>query len=249
MNDRGCGLVRSICDRARCRCFRFRSRARRRLPGGFVFLRDIDPSIIQDIRYAGINNFVGRPLSGYEAAECVVKREVGLALKRVQRELAPQKLSLKMLDCYRPARAVHDMVVWAQNGRETPAERRYQSGVQQEGSVSSGLYRRAFRPFHRRRPRPDAGRSDGRQFGGVRSRQGLCRLHRAGGGPRPGRQRRHGHRLRLFRPQGAHRRQLHHAGPAPLAQGAGCGHGEARFCELFQGVVAFFAAGRGRARV
>ena len=88
-------------------------------------LRDIDPTILQDIRYAGSNNFVGRPLAGYEAAECVVKREVGLALKRVQQELAPQKLSLKMLDCYRPARAVHDMVVWAQNGRETPAERRY----------------------------------------------------------------------------------------------------------------------------
>jgi zinc D-Ala-D-Ala dipeptidase len=95
------------------------------LPGGFAFLRDIDPSIIQDIRYAGPNNFVGRPLAGYEADECVVRRDVGLALKRVQRELAPQKLALKMLDCYRPARAVHDMVVWAQNGRETPAERRY----------------------------------------------------------------------------------------------------------------------------
>ena len=51
------------------------------LPGGFVFLRDIDPTIIQDIRYAGSNNFVGRPLRGYEAAECVVKREVALALK------------------------------------------------------------------------------------------------------------------------------------------------------------------------
>jgi len=95
------------------------------LPGGFAFLRDIDPSILQDIRYAGSNNFTGRPLPGYEAAECVVKRDVGLALKRVQAELAPQKLSLKMLDCYRPARAVHDMVRWAQNGRETPAEHRY----------------------------------------------------------------------------------------------------------------------------
>ena len=95
------------------------------LPGGLVFLRDIDPSIIEDIRYAGANNFIGRRLSGYEAAECVVKREVGLALKRAQQELAPQKLSLKMLDCYRPARAVHDMMVWAQNGRETSAERRY----------------------------------------------------------------------------------------------------------------------------
>jgi zinc D-Ala-D-Ala dipeptidase len=95
------------------------------LPGGFVFLRDIDPSIIQDIRYAGPNNFVGRPLRGYDAAECVVKREVGLMLRSVQRELALQGLSLKMLDCYRPARASHDMVVWARNGRETPAERRY----------------------------------------------------------------------------------------------------------------------------
>ncbi len=95
------------------------------LPGGFVFLRDIDPTILQDIRYAGSNNFVGRPLRGYEAAECLVKRDVALALKSIQRELAPQRLSLKMLDCYRPARAVHDMVVWARNGRETPAERRF----------------------------------------------------------------------------------------------------------------------------
>jgi D-alanyl-D-alanine dipeptidase len=102
------------------------------LPGGFVYLRDIDPTILQDIRYAGVNNFVGRPLAGYGAAECVAKRDVGLALKRVQAELGSQNLSLKMLDCYRPARAVHDMVVWAQNGQETPAERRYNPAFSKE---------------------------------------------------------------------------------------------------------------------
>ncbi|WP_454634333.1 M15 family metallopeptidase [Bradyrhizobium cenepequi] len=95
------------------------------LPGGFVFLRDIDPTIIQDIRYAGSNNFVGRPLRGYGAAECVVKREVGLKLKAVQQELAGQKVSLKMFDCYRPARAVADMVAWSKDGRETAAGKRY----------------------------------------------------------------------------------------------------------------------------
>jgi D-alanyl-D-alanine dipeptidase len=95
------------------------------LPGGFVYLRDIDPSIIQDIRYAGSNNFVGRPLVGYAAGECVVKRDVGLALKRIQEALSQRKLSLKMLDCYRPVRAVRDMWRWAQNGQETPAERRF----------------------------------------------------------------------------------------------------------------------------
>ena len=38
-----------------------------KLPGGFVYLRDIDPTIIQDIRYAGSNNFVGRPLRAMTA--------------------------------------------------------------------------------------------------------------------------------------------------------------------------------------
>jgi D-alanyl-D-alanine dipeptidase len=95
------------------------------LPGGFVYLRDIDPTIIQDIRYATVNNFIGRPLAGYGAGECVVKREVGLRLKAVQQELAAQNLSLKMFDCYRPARASLDMVKWSQNGYETAADRRY----------------------------------------------------------------------------------------------------------------------------
>jgi D-alanyl-D-alanine dipeptidase len=96
-----------------------------KLPAGFVYLRDVDPTIIQDIRYAGSNNFVGRALRGYGAAECVVKREVGVLLKSVQEELALQNLSLKMFDCYRPARAVADMVAWSRDGRETPAQKRY----------------------------------------------------------------------------------------------------------------------------
>jgi len=96
-----------------------------KLPAGFVYLRDVDPTIIQDIRYAGSNNFVGRALRGYGAAECVVKREVGVLLKSVQEELAQQNLSLKMFDCYRPARAVADMVAWSRDGRETPAQKRY----------------------------------------------------------------------------------------------------------------------------
>lgn len=101
------------------------SAAAQSLPGGFVYLRDIDPTIIQDIRYATSNNFVGKPLNGYAAGECVVKRDVGQRLKAVQQDLAAQNLSLKMFDCYRPVRASLDMVAWAQNGRETAAERRY----------------------------------------------------------------------------------------------------------------------------
>ena len=89
------------------------------LPGGFVYLRDIDPTIIQDIRYATSNNFVGHPMAGYRAGECVVKREVALRLRAIQQELGRRRLSLKMFDCYRPARATADMLAWSRDGRDT----------------------------------------------------------------------------------------------------------------------------------
>lgn len=83
------------------------------LPTHFVYLRDIDPSIQQDIRYAGYHNFVGRPIDGYFAAECILTKPAAFALKKIQHELKKSSLSLKVYDCYRPTRAVHDFIVWS----------------------------------------------------------------------------------------------------------------------------------------
>jgi len=93
------------------------------LPENFVYLRDVDPSIAQDIRYASSNNFVGRPLDGYEAAECILRREVAAALSRVQADLKEAGLGLKVYDCYRPHRAVRAMGQWAHDGRADGAKR------------------------------------------------------------------------------------------------------------------------------
>ncbi|HMJ44288.1 MAG TPA: M15 family metallopeptidase, partial [Pseudolabrys sp.] len=76
--------------------------ARDALPPGFVYLGNIDPSIVQDMRYAGGDNFTGGRLPGYDAGECVLRRDVALALQKVQADLARQHLSLKTYDCYRP---------------------------------------------------------------------------------------------------------------------------------------------------
>jgi D-alanyl-D-alanine dipeptidase len=85
------------------------------LPNGFVYLRDIDPTIVQDIRYAGSHNFVGRPIRGYLAAECILSEPAAKALETVQRMLAEKKLSLIVWDCYRPKRAVHDFLQWSKD--------------------------------------------------------------------------------------------------------------------------------------
>ena len=85
------------------------------LPGGFVFLRNVDPTIVQDIRYAGSHNFVGRPIRGYLAAECILSEPAANALKTVQGMLADKKLSLIVWDCYRPKRAVDDFLRWSKD--------------------------------------------------------------------------------------------------------------------------------------
>ena len=99
--------------------------AQRALPAGFVYLRDVDPTIAQDIRYADSDNFVGRPLPGYEAAECILRRDVAAALKRVQADLAASGLSLKVYDCYRPMRAVRAMAAWVNDGRSEAVTKRF----------------------------------------------------------------------------------------------------------------------------
>ncbi len=86
-----------------------------RLPPDFVYLRDVDPTIVQDMRYAGSDNFTGRALPGYEAAECVLRADAAQALKSVQAALAPGGLSLKVYDCYRPDRAVRAMARWSRS--------------------------------------------------------------------------------------------------------------------------------------
>jgi zinc D-Ala-D-Ala dipeptidase len=95
--------------------------ARDGLPADFVYLRDVEPSIAQDMRYAGHDNFVGRPLPGYGAPECLLRRAVAIALSKVQAELANSNLSLKVYDCYRPRRAVAAMARWAQDGADAGA--------------------------------------------------------------------------------------------------------------------------------
>lgn len=112
---------------------------RARLPYGFVFLRAIDASIAQDIRYATANNFTGHPLPGYAAAECVLRQPAALALQRVQAELARQNLSLKVYDCYRPARAVAAMARWAADPHATPDTSRFYPALKKSRLFALGF--------------------------------------------------------------------------------------------------------------
>ena len=77
-------------------------------------VRTLDPRIVVDLRYATANNFTGAPLPGYLANRAFMRREVAAALGRVEGDLRPRGLGLKVFDAYRPVRATLAMVAWTQ---------------------------------------------------------------------------------------------------------------------------------------
>lgn len=70
-------------------------------------LRQVDPSIVLDIRYATADNFMKRVL--YPAPRAFLRAPAAAALRTIQRELRPEGLGLKIFDAYRPYRITEEM--------------------------------------------------------------------------------------------------------------------------------------------
>lgn len=94
-------------------------------PSGFVRLVDVAPDIVQDIRYAGADNFTGAPVPGYTKPECWLKAEAARALAAAERDAERGGLRLVVWDCYRPKRAVAAFVAWTATGDETSKVEHY----------------------------------------------------------------------------------------------------------------------------
>jgi len=85
------------------------------MPPEFVDAATMVGGLVVDMRYFGADNFVGKRIDGYEAPHCLLARPAAAALSIVQRDLAQHGLGLKVLDCYRPVRAVAHFMRWARD--------------------------------------------------------------------------------------------------------------------------------------
>jgi D-alanyl-D-alanine dipeptidase len=94
-------------------------------PPAFVDATTLVPGLAVELRYAGSENFVGRPIAGYEAPVCLLARPAAEALAKAQARLAAFGLGLKVFDCYRPTRAVADFAAWARDPADQARKRDY----------------------------------------------------------------------------------------------------------------------------
>jgi D-alanyl-D-alanine dipeptidase len=84
------------------------------LPDGFVYIDELIEDCIIDAKYAGTDNFMGRPAAGYEQPLVVMSRQLADCCVKAAGILREQGYLVKFYDAYRPQSAVDDFCRWGE---------------------------------------------------------------------------------------------------------------------------------------
>jgi D-alanyl-D-alanine dipeptidase len=109
-----------------------------KLPKGFVYLKNIAPSIQIELRYFSNDNFIGKPIPGYKNNYLIITKETAKSLKKIQQKLLKRELGLKIFDGYRPQEAVDYFVKWAKELNDTLMKNQYYPKVAKSNLFKSG---------------------------------------------------------------------------------------------------------------
>lgn len=94
------------------------STAQNSLPQGFVYVKNVIPDVIEELRYNTTNNFMGERADGYQANRAILTVEAANALKSAADELRDKGYVIKIYDAYRPQSAVSHFVRWSLSADE-----------------------------------------------------------------------------------------------------------------------------------
>lgn len=108
------------------------------LPEGFVYIDAEIPGVVYEIRYAGSNNFMGRPVKGYEREQAILSKPAAKALAKVQEALIKKDFMLKIFDAYRPQRAVNHFIEWARDPGDTLTKQQFYPDVSKRNLFELG---------------------------------------------------------------------------------------------------------------
>lgn len=108
------------------------------LPEGFVFLKDIDPTILENPRYFGSENFTSKPVPGYTTPKIILTFSLAQALKKVQLELKNYGYKLVIYDAYRPQRASDFFIKWAEEEGDPITKRLYYPNIDKKEIFNLG---------------------------------------------------------------------------------------------------------------
>ena len=91
-----------------------------------------------DVRYFSSDNFVGEPITGYQAEAIYLTEPTLVALQNVLADAADNGFGLKVFDAYRPQQAVDHFVRWAEDLSDTRMKSRFYPDVDKANLFRDG---------------------------------------------------------------------------------------------------------------
>lgn len=104
----------------------------------FVYLNDIDSTILQSVRYFSSENFVGKRLIGYNKATIILTKQTADRLKKIQNEVKKDGNALVVYDAYRPQKTVDAFITWIKGIKSLGKKDEYYPYVNKEKLFKEG---------------------------------------------------------------------------------------------------------------
>jgi len=108
------------------------------IPEGFVYITDVIPDAILEIRYYSTYNFVGARVDDYLSPVAIISKEAAEALKQVNDELRAEGYAIKIFDAYRPQGAVTHFMRWAADEHDTLTKEYFYPDIAKERIIPDG---------------------------------------------------------------------------------------------------------------
>jgi len=108
------------------------------LKSGFVYLSEIDPSIVINLKYHNNENFTGKKVKGCNTGRAVLTDKAADALINIQEDLLTYGYSLVVYDAYRPKKSYDEFNNWLQNEDTKEIQNLYCPNLKKESIKSKG---------------------------------------------------------------------------------------------------------------
>jgi D-alanyl-D-alanine dipeptidase len=108
------------------------------LPDGFVYITDVIPNLIIDIRYHSSNNFIGKRVDNYLAPVAISNYEAANALKIANDILNEQGYAIKIFDAYRPLSAEEHFMRWVSDESDVFTKELFYPNVAKNQLITEG---------------------------------------------------------------------------------------------------------------
>jgi len=103
-----------------------------------VYLDEVLPGVFWDAKYASADNFTGNVVDGYLVNRVIGTRELSEALLRAMAIVAKRGFGLFLWDGYRPQRAVHCFLRWADSPEDGRTKAKYYPNIDKREIVPLG---------------------------------------------------------------------------------------------------------------